>query len=92
MKRFIAVVERKPGVTAAEIANYSAKETERFKELFDAGLIWQYYKQLDAGNYWLIVHSSSLEEAQAQLYTFPYYGLGFITIRIVELDENKLTR
>jgi len=51
-----------------------------------------YYKQLDAGNFWLIVHSPSPEDAPAQLNTFPYYGLGFITIRIIELDENKLPR
>ena len=92
MKRFIAIVERKQGVTPADIAPYSTSESDRFKELFDAGLIWEYYKQADAGNFWLIIHSPSLQEAEEQLHSFPYYGLGFISIELRELAENVFTR
>jgi len=92
MIRFIAVVERKPGITDAIVADYAAKEAGRFRQLFDSGLIWEYYKQIDAGNFWLIIHSPSQEEALAQLQTFPYYGLGYISITLHELGESKFTR
>jgi len=92
MQRFIAIVERKPGATDAVVAPYSEQELQRFKELFDSGLIREYYKQIDAGNFWLIIESPSLEEAKTKLQTFPYYGLGYISITLRELAENKLTR
>jgi hypothetical protein len=38
MKKFIAVVEWKKGVTAADTAAYAAGETEKSKELMDAGV------------------------------------------------------
>jgi hypothetical protein len=92
MKRFIAEVKRTSGITDDIVAPYAAREAERFKQLFDSGLIYEYYKQVDAGNFWLIIHSPSLEEAQAQLETFPYYGLGYISFDLTELAENTLTR
>ncbi|WP_431209901.1 hypothetical protein ACQ86N_27830 [Puia sp. P3] len=92
MKRFIAVVKRTPGITDDIVAPYASQESERFKQLFESGLIYQYYKQLDAGNFWLIIHSPSQEEALTQLQTFPYFGLGYISINLTELDENKFTR
>lgn len=93
MKRFIATVKRNPAATAAVVADDTDRENQRFKELFEAGIIWDYYKQLDAPNFWLIVHSPSLADARAQLSTFPYFEKGFITIEIEELEvQNKFTR
>ena len=92
MKRFIAVVKRTPGITDDIVAPYATREAERFKQLIDSGLIYDYYRQIDAGNFWLIIHSPSQEEALAQLQTFPYFGLGYISINLTELAETKITR
>lgn len=85
MKKFIALIEWKQGVTAADTAAHSAKEVQRFRELFDEGVITEYFKKIDSPKFWLILRSPSMEEARMKMESFPYYGLGFITIDIEEL-------
>ena len=89
MKKFMAVVELKQGVSSAETARFAVKEAERFKELFYGEVIWEYHKKSDYPKFWCIVRATSLEEAQAQIRSLPYYDLGFLLIEIDELAEKN---
>lgn len=83
----MAVIALRPGLEKATLAEYSERETRRFKELVSEKTIGTYYSKKDYPKFWCIVSATSFSDAEKALHSLPFYQQGFLTIEMEEIES-----
>lgn len=83
--RIIALERERAGLTAADYTPHLKKEAQRAWELYQSGVLREFYFRADRSEVVLILEAPDLEAANAALDTLPLVQAGLIEFELIPL-------
>jgi hypothetical protein len=83
--KFLAIEKEAPGVAANRFQPHLKAEAAHLWELYQSGLVREFYFRADRSEAVLILECASLEQAQSVLASLPLVREGLITFEIIPL-------